>query len=494
MTLSIAAFGEGARSLVEAAAAVGGEPRWTLVAPYAPCDVVVAEADQLDPAFEVGVPVVVWAADANAVAPALGLGCEGYLVADAPVALVRAVVGRAAASGEGRRGGQLAVLSQSGRALGAMRDMHEIARRLLEAATHLSGGEGGSIWLWAEAGDALVCRYVEPDRMSLLDARLPEGEGVAGWVARHRKPALVAEVGADARFSPDIDSQTGYHTGSLLAVPLEVGETVVGVLEVVHSAGAAFDRDDLAWVRMLAAPAAMAIENVRAVRALAERNAELRERNDALDAFAHTVAHDLKRPLVSLVGLADIVEEDLADAPALVPRIARLGRIAYQIVEELMLLAQLRGAEVPRFPVDMETVVSDVLDRLAEDITASGARLDVATEWPVAFGHGPWIGEVWANLVSNALKYAGPTPGVALGADAPVDGQVCFWCVDAGPGLESGLETRVFEPFARASNHPDGVGLGLSIARRIIERLDGEIGVDSRPGQGARFWFTLPTR
>ncbi len=77
-------------------------------------------------------------------------------------------------------------------------------------------------------------------------------------------------------------------------------------------------------------------------------------------------------------------------------------------------------------------------------------------------------------------------------ADAEVGGRVRFWCQDQGPGIDPEEQKRIFEPFVRVSSSPDGVGLGLSIALRVVERLDGEIGVDSQPGKGARFWLILP--
>ncbi len=467
---------------------------WELVESGAPCDVVVTLASEPSEALALGHPVVAWSADGAGLDAALDSGCVGHLTGASSPGLVHAELRRAGAVGvAGRRQtGQLAFVSQSGRALGAMRDMHEIARRLLQAATRLARGEGGSIWLWEDDGNALVCRFVEPDVVSLRDVRLPSREGIAGWVAAHREPAIVADVGSDPRFSPSVDSQTGYQTGSLLAVPLVVADESVGVLEVVHSRSGVFDAGDLAWVQTLASPAALALENVRVVRRLARKNAELRERNDALDTFAHSVAHDLKRPLVSLVGLADLVAEDPEDATALVPRISRLGRIAYQIVEELLLLAQMRGAEVPRVAIDMAAVVAEVRVRMADDVAAVSARVDEPAAWPVVVGHGPWVAEVWANLLSNALKYGGTPPEVSLGADPVRGGRIRFWCRDAGPGLAADMHERAFQPFVRGVEGGDGVGLGLSVAKRVVERLGGEIGVESTSGRGATFWFTLP--
>jgi signal transduction histidine kinase len=112
--------------------------------------------------------------------------------------------------------------------------------------------------------------------------------------------------------------------------------------------------------------------------------------------------------------------------------------------------------------------------------------------WPVAFGHGPWIEEVWANYLSNAMKYGGKPPRLELGAETIGD-NVRFWVADNGPGLTPEQQARLFTPFTRLHQvRATGQGLGLSIVRRIMEKLGGRAWVESRPGEGSTFYFTLP--
>jgi two-component system, sensor histidine kinase and response regulator len=103
------------------------------------------------------------------------------------------------------------------------------------------------------------------------------------------------------------------------------------------------------------------------------------------------------------------------------------------------------------------------------------------------------VAEVWANYLSNAIKYGGDPPRAELGADLPADGRVRFWVRDNGPGLSPEDQARLFAPFERLHQvRAQGHGLGLSIVRRIVEKLGGEVGVESAVGQGSTFWFTLP--
>jgi hypothetical protein len=123
--------------------------------------------------------------------------------------------------------------------------------------------------------------------------------------------------------------------------------------------------------------------------------------------------------------------------------------------------------------------------------------------WPVALGYGPWVEEVWANLLSNAIKYggqpeAGVPPRVEMGFDESpsrslADSRIRFWVRDNGPGLAREEQRQLFTEFTRLhKKRARGHGLGLSIVRRIVGKLGGEVGVESTPGQGSLFYFTLP--
>lgn len=114
--------------------------------------------------------------------------------------------------------------------------------------------------------------------------------------------------------------------------------------------------------------------------------------------------------------------------------------------------------------------------------------------WYTAVGYAPWIEEVWTNYISNAIKYGGQPPQIEVGSEA-LDGMVKFWVKDNGDGIPLDQIDTLFKPFVRLDNvRATGHGLGLSIVRRIIERLNGTVGVESEQGVGSVFSFILPTR
>ena len=221
-------------------------------------------------------------------------------------------------------------------------------------------------------------------------------------------------------------------------------------------------------------------------------NAELKARNEELDAFAHTVAHDLKNSIQGVLGWAEILRDDGPDLSppthrAIADDVVDAAQKMGTVVHELLLLARVRKEAVAPRPLDMSAIVRAAQRRPRQPTLAA----PLPSRWPAALGHAPWVEEIWANYLSNAAKYGGPR--VTLGAETTASGQARFWVHDDGPGLAPEQQARLFVPFSRVGSlDVDGHGLGLSIVRRIVERLDGTCGVESTPGWGTRFWFALP--
>ncbi len=227
------------------------------------------------------------------------------------------------------------------------------------------------------------------------------------------------------------------------------------------------------------------------------QNVQLQEQNQELEAFAQTVAHDLKNPLATLLGFMELLRDDLASADEdIQERLLRSLSSGYRldnIIEELLLLASIRKEAVEIAAFDMAPVVERALDRLAFMRNQYQPELIVPDSWPQACSYAPWVEEIWVNYLSNGLKYGGQPPRLELGATIQGDGVVRFWVQDNGPGLDAAAQANMFTEFTRLDRvRAKGHGLGLSIVRRIIDKLDGQCGVESTPGQGSCFFFTLP--
>jgi PAS domain S-box-containing protein len=239
-------------------------------------------------------------------------------------------------------------------------------------------------------------------------------------------------------------------------------------------------------------------ERKRMEEALQQFNAELQARNAELNAFAHTVAHDIKNPLHLLIGYADVLAETYAQLPAetvveSLRFLLKSGRKLNSITDNLLLLSQVRQQDVVREPLDMEVIVADArlrVSHLIDDQTA----ISVPARWPCTLGYAPWVEEVWANYLSNALKYAGRPARIELGSEELPNGMVRFWIRDNGNGIPPANQALLFTAFLQLPRAGSGYGLGLSIVKRIVEKLGGKVAVQSSgaPGEGSTFSFTLP--
>ncbi len=228
---------------------------------------------------------------------------------------------------------------------------------------------------------------------------------------------------------------------------------------------------------------------------LQQHVAQLEEYNAELDAFARTVAHDLREPLNALVGYAELMASDSgldADHREAASAILSAGTAMGRITDALLLLARVRDTEVVLEPLDMAEVVATSKQRLVHALRSAGAELSVADTWPESLGYSPWVEQVWTNYISNAIKYGGRPPIIELGWAQRSGGMVAFWTRDNGPGITEAQRERLFIEFSQLHRESArGHGLGLSIVRRIVEKLGGEVGVTGDSGGGSTFWFTL---
>jgi signal transduction histidine kinase len=232
--------------------------------------------------------------------------------------------------------------------------------------------------------------------------------------------------------------------------------------------------------------------------ALRQQIRELEARNQELNTFVRTVAHDLKSPLGTLVCLASVLEEESAklsdeEQHKYLHDLVRVACKMSNIVDELLLLAQVSDAQVVVHPIDMATVVAEAQERLVHMIGDYKAEIALPPAWPSAEGYEPWVEEVWVNYLSNAIKYGGQPPRLELGGETQPNSMVRYWVRDNGPGIAPEDQPSLFKPFTRLDPiRARGHGLGLSVVLHIVEKLGGQVEVKSAPGQGSVFSFTLP--
>ncbi len=231
----------------------------------------------------------------------------------------------------------------------------------------------------------------------------------------------------------------------------------------------------------------------RSAEALSRTNAELR-------GFAHTASHDLKQPLLSISGFLDIIHHELGQEGLLKDSIADFfGRVQgaahrmSELIDSMLVYSRATSRETVFSIVDLNQLLDAVKDDLHSAIQNSGATIE-STPLPNVHGDFSQLACVLQNLIANSIKYAkaGEAPLIRISA-SDEENVVRIVITDNGIGFDPGYASALFDAFRRlheAGDH-EGVGLGLAICRKYIERHGGEIGATGEPGVGATFWFTV---
>lgn len=240
------------------------------------------------------------------------------------------------------------------------------------------------------------------------------------------------------------------------------------------------------------------LARVRTHVTLRKAQQQLQHQNKELDAYAHTVAHDLKNPLtgvVSTAALLEHLEDRITDEERqhYVSIILHSARRCVETIDQLLLLAEQRNLRSYLVRLSMGDAVAEALAQLQTQVAEAQALITQPEQWPQVQGNQTLLSEIWMNYISNALKYGGRPPVIELGYEQVNPTTMRFWVRDNGPGLSETARSKLFQQFVRLDPaKAEGTGLGLSIVRSMVQKLGGEVGFESLPGEGSTFFFTLP--
>lgn len=230
-----------------------------------------------------------------------------------------------------------------------------------------------------------------------------------------------------------------------------------------------------------------------------QRNALLGERARELELFAARVAHDLKNPLHALVLRTELVRRKLDGDDSMQRQLDGIGAIVARMndmIDALLTFARAGGRIEADARADVRSVVNAVLEDFRADAVAAGAEISVESSGDALVRVAPAVlGVVLGNLLRNALKFIvdAPTPERRIDVHVEERGSVVALRVDdTGPGVPEGMETAIFQPFARARANSPGLGLGLATVRRLVEGYGGEVVAKRRQPNGASFVVELP--
>ena len=404
--------------------------------------------------------------------------------------------------------------------LGENLSIQEGVRRTLQCVCEEMGFPLGILWTVDRPREVVRCLelWASPQRdLEVLEsilrrAEFPRGGAVPGRAWQSGRPVWISDAGADHSLEEaSILERAGLRCA--IAVPVSIDGETLGVMELLGRRPAKPDDGLLEMLRAIGRHLGEFIQRRRAEEALLrlneslerrvrERTESLEELNAELDAFAFMVTHDLRAPLRAMRGFAQALLEDLRLVPTgsgpreFAGRIVEAAGPLDRLIQDLLAYSRLRRSEISLVPLGLDALVRKVIEDMAPDIRATGARLSVDEALPSVSGNEVALKQVLTNLLSNAIKFVAPgvVPRVGLRAERRPSGAVRLWVEDNGIGIPEEYRDRVFRVFERLNrveSYP-GSGVGLAIVRRAMERMNGRVGVEPGTDGGSRFWIELP--
>lgn len=378
-------------------------------------------------------------------------------------------------------------LIEVGQTLTSTLELNQLLHHIVDASRELTDCESASIMLVEpNSGELRFRAATNAGNSSLADVAVPREGSLAGWVATHGQPLLVNDVHSDRRWHAQIDRLIDFNTRSLLGVPLLARGKTIGVLEAVNKRNGRFTPDDVSLLQWLAAQAAAAIVNAR-----------LFEQSDLVS----ELVHELRTPLTALMATSQLLlrpelpaETHTELVETLQRETQRLSSLTTSFLDMVKLEAGRMPFAVERFdPAALIDECVAVMQPQAEQ-QAVALTVEVTADLPSVESDRGKLKQVLLNLLSNAMKYNRPGGRVTVSAAAHAD-RLHVRVADTGPGIPPQAQPHIFDRFYRvrdSEGYVSGTGLGLPIARRIVEALGGGIGFETEAGFGTTFYFDLP--
>ncbi len=365
--------------------------------------------------------------------------------------------------------------------------LQDLLGKIVHLAAELTNTEASSILLLDRKTKTLyfeAATGVRPE--AILKIPVPLEGSIAGRIVQEGKPLIVEDVRTDPNFYGLVDAVTHFQTRSILGVPLKVKDTIIGVLEVLNKRGGEpFDEEDVKLLEILAAQAAVAIENAR-----------LFQQSD----FISDLVHELRTPLTSIIGYVKLMLDhkfEPATERHFLETIHREATRLAGLINDFLDLVRLESGRVKitKKPVQLRQLLEECIAimRPQAEPRKIKIKLSIPPAFPFVFADEDRLRRVILNLLSNAIKFNRDEGLVEVKVEL-AGKEVRISVSDTGIGIMPEELPHIFEKFyrGRAEEGVSGSGLGLSIAKQIVEAHGGRIWVESTPGQGSTFTFTLP--
>lgn len=395
----------------------------------------------------------------------------------------------------------------------ASTDYHELLNKIAFTAADLIGDgcvvtlvEDGIITTGASAHRN--ARLYDKFKIYADSMRIPvnESNAISAQVVRTGEP-MIGDIDPQTLVDRSDENLkallTILNVHSYAIVPVRVRNTVIGTLSLIRSVpGHSYDKDDVTLLQDLAARAGLAIENVRLYMQLdarvKQRTSELEFLNKELESFSYSVAHDLRAPLRSVDGYSQILLNDYGDGlddegRELLKKITDSAKRMNQLIEDLLKLSQVSRSDINKQKINLSELVEDIFYELQNHVLSR--KIEIVIQ-PNVFCVGDFklLEIALTNLIGNSWKFTRYTenPRIKFGSFKRAS-KVVYYVRDNGAGFDVTHAEKLFMPFQRMHNAKEfeGIGVGLAIVQRIINRHGGAIRASAKVNKGATFYFTL---
>ena len=403
---------------------------------------------------------------------------------------------------------KLTALGEVSQALSSTLDVETVLDTIVSHASQLAGGAGCAIYEYEEAAGQFElrathgydARFVE----ALRAAPLRRGEGLMGRAAEMREPIQVPDITQPGAYESSIrDTLIRFGYRALLSVPLLREEQIIGSLSLNRKAPGEFPPEVIEVLKTFATQSALAIQNARLFREIADKSRQLEVASRHKSEFLANMSHELRTPLNAIIGFSEVLNERMfgelnEKQDEYLKDIHASGQHLLSLINDILDLSKVEAGrmELELTDFDLPAAIDNALTLVRERAGRRGVTLRTAVGAEVGMIRGDErkIRQVLLNLLSNAIKFTPEGGRIEVGA-APADGAVEVSVSDTGVGIAPEDQEAVFEEFRQvgaSAAKQEGTGLGLALCRKFIELHGGTIRVTSAVGAGSTFTFSLP--
>ena len=395
---------------------------------------------------------------------------------------------------------KLARMVEISRVLNSKSTIDDLLTYIIREAAELTGSEAASILLLDKRTRQLRFKAASQMRPEMVDMPVPLENSIAGTILTSNRPLIIDDVQKDPRWNPGVSKAIEFQTRSILGVPMHDMDRPVGVLEALNKHEGSFTYEDVETLAILADLAGVAVERARLVEELRAAYTELNELDQMKSSFIALASHELRTPLSVILGYVSFLRDDASPETAEQLDFVMTAAVRLRSLIQDMLNFQYTKAGENKLKLkqmDCVSMLRDIVD--SRDETAVAKNQSIMLHFPTAvipiFADSGMIEVVMNNLISNAIKFT-PEGGHIEVALERRGNEAWITVSDDGIGIPSDKLDRIFTRFYQVEDHMrrhyEGMGLGLAIAKELVELHHGRIWVENKQPTGSKFFVALP--